>query len=354
MKRNKAFTLVELLVVIGIIAVLVGIILPVINTARKSSTQVACQANLRSLMQGLLGYAAENKGSMPYGFIWNEMNSTGTPINPATTGAQAFHWQSVVETRNTKDKNAGYYPPLPVTGSLPYAKLSKVFRCPEVDISQFSTTPTNYASHMVILPNAPYELNPNSSARARLGLAGNLGIGAAGTKYSIAPAKLSQLYNDNSVLWDTTAIAENNFLINRLPGGTWTDIDGAQLCFPYLSTMPNDYQFLRYRGKFFNDPFLDESYPINYPNNHAGVTFTFGFTWVNADSAANGMIFPAQWFGPRWRHGKQNLCNVAFADGSVRSLRVELNKAAYDPDVAPSDWRRKFILIRKPSTLPPP
>jgi type II secretory pathway pseudopilin PulG len=67
MKRRRfaAFTLVELLVVIGIIAVLIAILLPTLSAARRSASRTACLSNMRQLATGLFMYAAENKGSFP-------------------------------------------------------------------------------------------------------------------------------------------------------------------------------------------------------------------------------------------------------------------------------------------------
>jgi len=62
MKKRNAFTLVELLVVIGIIAVLIGFLMPALTKARAQANSVKCKSNLRTLGQMLVIYENENKG----------------------------------------------------------------------------------------------------------------------------------------------------------------------------------------------------------------------------------------------------------------------------------------------------
>lgn len=60
--RDRAFTLVELLVVLGIIAILMAVLLPAMNAANRQAKRVQCQSNLRQLGQSLLIYAQSSNG----------------------------------------------------------------------------------------------------------------------------------------------------------------------------------------------------------------------------------------------------------------------------------------------------
>lgn len=352
-RKPAAFTLVELLVVIGIIAVLIGILLPVVNSARRQASDVACSANLRTLVQGLLIYANENKGSLPYGFYYNRQNyNNGNPIGVE----QGYWWSSVINARLTKGSNNDglWTARTPLRNS--WMTYNKAFKCPSVD-STNGNGMTDYQGHTVAMPHLPFEINPGSSFNTYWpfvgGAPGQTGEGTPGIGRQIKPAKLTQLYPDNALLWDTITWFNNQPDNWPMPFWGVSMIDYANLSVPndpaYSDPTNSTIPYSRRYRSGGADPYaalpeLAENSSIMIPSKARmplvwqdmgrGTTFTF--------------IQPGM---ARFRHGKQNVVNVAFADGSVRGLSVSPFKTEYTAlgmDWVTSDFKRKMLLL-KPS-----
>ena len=83
-KKIKGFTLVELLVVIGILSVLLAIVLIAINPARQFSQANDTQrrSDVNAILNAIHQYGADNKGVLPTGIL-----TTDQPISSATSGA---------------------------------------------------------------------------------------------------------------------------------------------------------------------------------------------------------------------------------------------------------------------------
>jgi len=123
--RARGFTLVELLVVIGVIALLMGLLAPALSKARKAAKQTQVCAGLRELLTGYTQYHIQNKGAVLMGYIPNTLNgwavSVDDPVSGQTFGtpiANRYPWRLAPYVGNIWGiiHNHADVPPLPESG----------------------------------------------------------------------------------------------------------------------------------------------------------------------------------------------------------------------------------------------
>ena len=107
-RKRFGFTLVELLVVIGIIALLISILLPALNTARAQARTIKSMANLRSIGQGIAMYLAENKSVYPSGYLYEGMSLSGGTQTPASAVNGYRHVSSLLFGRERLSNSSTY------------------------------------------------------------------------------------------------------------------------------------------------------------------------------------------------------------------------------------------------------
>jgi prepilin-type processing-associated H-X9-DG protein len=135
---------VELLVVIGIIALLVSILLPALGSARKSANTIKCAANLRAIGQLVTEYTARSRETYPAAFIYagQYIDSAGQQQPDKQTGG-VIHWSYVLYPKNPLPGALTQNPP-PDPGS--WDMNFELFKCPEAvngGLPPQSPTPDN-------------------------------------------------------------------------------------------------------------------------------------------------------------------------------------------------------------------
>ena len=191
--RRHAFTLVELLVVIGIIALLVAMLLPALNKAREASIAATCLSNLRQINTAFILFANENKGFLPQ-------------IGSAGTGSESFTINGTATNVAVRWFGGFYGSPqkfyAPASMLAKYWGTANVAGCPSLefdDVFRPQYGPVDYAYNAIFARHREWGLG--GSNRNGLGV------------------KMSRIRrsSEKAVVWDAARL--NGGTIDRTPWG---------------------------------------------------------------------------------------------------------------------------------------
>jgi prepilin-type N-terminal cleavage/methylation domain-containing protein/prepilin-type processing-associated H-X9-DG protein len=271
MTSKRAFTLVELLVVIGIIAVLIGVLLPALSRARGQANLTVCQANLRSIGQIIQMYATAHKGSLPYGF-WDGSAPNSTVFDSTRAG----EWSTVLLNFLSNKYGTNYTDHASTGGET--ARLRSAFK--DTD-TQDGTGIIHYSAHPRLMPNLD---DPDWSRTS-----------SASTGPWLQPYRIAKIRRASEIvlIMDGAQVQNNGSATNWWSAlATCYKLDANGL---YSGTSPRSYMLYDHASARNGEP-IDGGPNVDALQNSG------------ADPAAGNL---------RWRHLRNRTANFLFVDGHV-------------------------------------
>ncbi|MEM7808001.1 MAG: prepilin-type N-terminal cleavage/methylation domain-containing protein [Planctomycetota bacterium] len=273
-RLSRGFTLVELLVVIGIIALLVSILLPTLSKARQSAASVACLSNLRQIGVAIIGYTADHNSQLPFAVV-QPLLADGTAYNDAGTGTD---WPILISdylglTQEDPTWAAG-------------GEVTEAFQCPSAPPYIDPDARTQYSAHPALMPNITLAVNPMKAPHS----------GVSRTPYKITSIESNA---ERALVWD--GVVHLDETRNRAGGAafdstflSWTDASGTE------RNYTNWNRSLNRSWWETNEPETMDA-PVQAGKGPAASTF----------------IDP--WGKPRSRHGDNDRTNYLYVDGHALS-----------------------------------
>jgi prepilin-type N-terminal cleavage/methylation domain-containing protein/prepilin-type processing-associated H-X9-DG protein len=300
-RLRRGFTLVELLVVIGIIAVLIGILLPAISRARDHANTTSCMATLRTLGQLCANYSVEFNGSLPYGrYTTPGATSNSGQVDDGQNSSFNQHtlvWWSVLRKYMKRGSGSNWD--------------NATFTQEERFMAAFNCATANnriagcdFGCNPMLMPDRDYE-GAHRWGGPTPTFGPNVGITQGHQIYK--PGTTKQLTSDVAVLWDACELAPNFDKQYCVQYGVDSDETASRTLVDGVS-----YYNFRFRGNpgIANDPQFGDS--------------TFVDPGSNKDRTGNSLYAA----NIRWRHGRGTAANFLMGDWSVRTFKITTTDAS--------------------------
>jgi len=285
-RKNAGFTLVELLVVIGIIALLISILLPALNRVRAQAQTVKCLSNLKQIGLAIVVYTNKNQGTLPYGF-WDGQGVAGFHPQDATTEA-SIDWATLLYGSVIKNIGVTYGDNAASDGG----SSQGLFACPTANPFMGSqiARKMHYGSQPVLMPNLDAD---DAYAQFIAGI--NPPVGAH--KIFRRPMKISKIKRSAEIamVWDAQQLMMTDGNSDAVSSGI--DEDGV---FRRQDVTWRQWNYL------INDGKVNLGAAI-FANNY-DPTF-----WAAAQNQSN----------MRWRHRNNKAANFVFADGHAETRNLK-------------------------------